>query len=113
MLFSTHTFLAVKIADHRDIGAMKIAAVMDRGSKKDFVDLYFLSQQNLIIDDCLKYYDQKYGVLASNLYSIIVSLNYFAEAEKSDMPVMLRKVSWNDVKKFFAKEAVRLAKKFL
>ncbi|MFH1895987.1 MAG: nucleotidyl transferase AbiEii/AbiGii toxin family protein [bacterium] len=113
LLFETINYLNVEVADKRDIAAMKLAAVMGRGTKKDFIDLYFLSRDSVSLDDCLKYYDKKYGALADNLYSIIRSLTYFAEAEESEMPSMLEIVSWGDVKRFFENEAVRLADRFL
>src|SRR3990167_8536501 len=44
LLFETKDFKGVKLADERDIGAMKIEAISNRGSKKDFVDMYVLSK---------------------------------------------------------------------
>lgn len=38
-------FEGIKIADERDIAAMKIDAISSRGSKKDFIDLYFLLEK--------------------------------------------------------------------
>ena len=35
----------ISLADPRDIAAMKIDAVSSRGSKKDFIDLYFLLEK--------------------------------------------------------------------
>lgn len=95
------------------LGAMKIAAVMDRGTKKDFIDLYFLSKSGISLESCFEYYEKKYKALANNLYSIITSLSYFVDAENSEMPKMIDKVSWGEVKVFFEKEAVRLGKKYL
>lgn len=112
-LFKTTNCFDVEVADKRDIAAMKIAAVVNRGTKKDFIDLYFLSKDNISLDDCLKYYGQKYGVLADNLYSIVRSFTYFAEAEESETPMMLKRVSWENTKKFFENEAVLMADKFL
>lgn len=97
----------------KDIGAMKIAAVMDRGTKKDFIDLYFLSKKGIDFENCFEVYEKKYHALANNIYSIITSLSYFVDAETSEMPKMIKKISWEDVKKFFEKEAVRLGKKYL
>ena len=34
----------IRLASQKDIAAMKIAAITQRGSKKDFIDLYFLLQ---------------------------------------------------------------------
>ena len=42
LLFKTQKFLDVEVADIKDIAPMKIAAISDRGSKKDFIDLYFI-----------------------------------------------------------------------
>jgi len=112
-LFPGLNFQGVRLADPKDIGAMKIAAVMDRGSKKDFIDLYFLDKKGVGLEKCLEYYDRKYKSLANNLYSILTSLSYFVDAEASQMPRMIEKVSWEEVKAFFEKEAVRLGKKYL
>lgn len=112
LVFPLQDFLAIEIADPKEIGAMKIAAVMDRGTKKDFIDLFFLSKKGTSLEECLKNYDKKYKLLTNNLYSIITSLSYFIDAEASEMPVMLEKVSWKEIKSFFEKEAVHLGKKF-
>lgn len=111
LLFSPSSLWGISIASPQDIGAMKIVAMMERGTKKDFVDLYFLANQaNISLDQSLKNYDKKYQKLANNIYSIVRSLSYFVEAEQSKMPPMLKKVSWQEVKKFFESEAKRLAK---
>jgi len=113
LLFPTINYQGISIADPRDIAAMKIAAVMDRGAKKDFMDLYFLSKKGIGLESCFKYYEKKYKALANNLYSIITSLSYFVDAENSEMPKMIDKVNWEEVEAFFEKEAVRLGEKYL
>lgn len=113
LIFPTQKYLGIKLASHKEIAAMKIAAIMDRGSKKDFIDLYFLSQMGVSLEECFNIYEQKYKTLDNNLYSIITSLSYFVDAESSEMPIMLEKVSWEEIKTFFEKEAVRLGKKYL
>lgn len=113
LLFPTISYKNINLADPKDIGAMKIPAIMTRGLKKDFVDLYFLSKNGVSIDDCLNYFDRKYHQLDNQLYGIIRSLAYFVEAENSDMPPMLEKFSWEEAKKFFEQESIRLAKKYL
>lgn len=113
LLFSPIKFLGIDVADPKDIGAMKISAIMDRGTKKDFIDLFFLSQNGISLENCFQFYDKKYKVLGNNLYSIITSLSYFVDAENSEMPVMLNKISWIKIKDFFEKEAIRLGKKYL
>lgn len=114
VLFSTHDFLGVSILDPREIGAMKLGAVMNRGTKKDFVDLYELSFfQNISLDSCLEIYREKYGNFESRVYSILLGLSYFAETEETEMPQMFREVNWEKIKRYFIAETVRLKTKYL
>lgn len=113
LLFSTVIMFDVSVVDPKDIAAMKIAAVMDRGTKRDFVDLYELVEQGVSMEEMFKFYNQKYNALESNIVSILRSLRYFDDAEKGDMPDMIRIISWGDIKQFFISESLRLAKKYL
>lgn len=113
LLFKTTSYKKINLASPKDIGAMKIPAILTRGVRKDFIDLYFLSKMGISLDDCLHYFDRKYKQLDNQLYGIIRSFSYFEEARKSDMPPMIKKVAWTEIEKFFEKEAIRLAKKYL
>lgn len=113
LLARTTLFLNINIAGIADIAAMKIAAIMDRGTKKDFVDLFELVRNGLEVEKTFSFYENKYGKLGNNIYSIIKSLQYFDDAEKSEMPRMIKMVSWERVKDFFAQESLRLGKKYL
>lgn len=113
LIFKPIKYLGINLADPRDIVAMKLVAIMDRGTKKDYIDLYFLNKKGIKLDKAFKYYDKKYHKLANNIYSLLKSLVYFDEAEISDMPKMIEKVNWEEVKSFFKKEVVRLANKYI
>jgi hypothetical protein len=103
LLFNTRDFEGIKIADIRDIAAMKIAAIADRGTKRDFVDLYFLIEKEniLSLEKALELYDKKFKLLKQNKMHILKSLCYFEDAEKGKMPKMIKDVSWKEVKKKF------------
>lgn len=105
-------FLGIRIASLEDIGAMKIDAVSSRGTKRDFFDLYFLSQI-YPLEKILGFYDRKYGKLAANKFHLIKSLNYFSDAEEDPDPDLVKKVSWGKVKDFFEKELEVLAVRLL
>ncbi len=105
--------LLVKIAQPKDIAAMKLAAVMDRGKKRDFVDLFVLTKHGISVDMMLELYDQKFQALDNNLFSLLRALNYFDEAETTDMPQMLISLEWEKIKEYFISESMRLAKKYL
>lgn len=113
LLYKTKIYQGIRIADPRDIAAMKIAAVSDRNSRKDFIDIYFLIQNKITLEKMLELYDKKYDKLAVNTFHIIKSLGYFEEAEKMQMPQMIMSISWSKIKDFFQEEQKRLAKKYL
>jgi len=114
VLLPTHDFFGMSILDPEEIGAMKLGAVINRGTKKDFVDLYELSYyQNISLDKCLKIYEEKYGNFESRVYSILLGLSYFVETEETEMPRMFRKVDWEKIKKYFIAETARLRVKYL
>ncbi len=67
---------------------MKIDTVLSRGTKRDFIDLYFLSKK-FGPDKLLEYYDRKYGNWKDKELLIRKALVYFNEADGDEMPRML------------------------
>lgn len=110
LLYSPFKYLSLDIADIRDIAAMKIEAISSRGAKRDFIDLYYISQSGYSLMELFDFYNRKYGKLASNLIHIQKSLVYFDDAESDEMPKMLKKCDWKEIKRFFEKEVVKLGK---
>lgn len=114
LITSTHQFLNVAIADVKDIAPMKLTAIMDRGTKRDFIDIYALIHTSMAIKDMFSLYDQKYNMLDANRWSLIKALSYFDDAEKDDMPRMIdASITWEKVKTFLADESMRLAREIL
>lgn len=101
-------FEGVRIIGLKDISAMKIEAIAGRGIKRDFIDLYFLGQAGLSLQDALGYFKKKYESFDTNIVHILKSLTYFQDAEKSEMPRMYKRVSWDKVKSYFLAETKRL-----
>ena len=110
---SAKKFVGAALADVRDIAAMKIAAISDRCTKRDFIDLYsiIVSRRIISLEECLNLYDKKFKALKQNKIHILKSLVYFNDAEGDVMPKMLERVEWPEVKKFFQKEITALSKK--
>jgi hypothetical protein len=113
--FKTLNFDGVALADPRDIAAMKIAALADRGTKRDFIDLYFIFavEKIISIDEALRAYDRKFKALGQNKMHVLKSLAFFEDAESEKMPKMLKSVNWKEVKAFFRREQKKLAEKEL
>lgn len=86
----------IVLASIKDIAAMKISAITNRGTKKDFVDLFFLLQR-FTLTEILGLYSQKYS--DSQLFTVIRSLTYFEDAESDPMPSMIASTNWDQVKR--------------
>ena len=98
----------IKIADHLDIACMKLSAIASRGTKKDFVDLYFLLK-NFKTTELFNYYEEKYNV-KDYTYILLKSLVYFEDADQDPMPVLYESVWWEEVKHTITKEVQKIGK---
>lgn len=85
----------IRMASVRDIAAMKIAAIIQRGSKKDFIDLYFLLQQ-FTLPEILSFYKQK--ITDGNVWMALRSIPYFEDADRQPMPGMYHDILWDTIK---------------
>lgn len=108
LLYPAKKFGEINITDIRDIAAMKIAAVASRGTKRDFVDLYFICKEAVSLEETIRLYDKKYENLATTGIHIMKSLIYFEDAEPEEMPEMLKEASWGRIKKYFENEVRKL-----
>ena len=91
-------FNKIRLAGLRDIAGMKLEAIAGRGSKKDFIDMFFLLKE-FTLEEIFTFHKMKYGIGLNNQYHHLKSLVYFADAEAEAMPVMIKPLYWNDVKK--------------
>jgi predicted nucleotidyltransferase component of viral defense system len=96
---------SLRIASLKDIAAMKVAATTNRGTKKDFIDIFFLLR-TFSIKEILDLYQRKY--FDANMMSAIYSLAFFDDAEKDELPMMLIPANWEEVKKRIAAEVLTL-----
>lgn len=91
----------LRLASPQDIAAMKVNAIEGRGTRKDFVDIYFLLQ-HYSLDDILGFYQEKYP--EHSVFRALMSLTYFEDAEKQMMPKMFSRVTWDEMKAYIIKE---------
>jgi len=76
---------------------MKLSALIQRGSKKDFVDIYALGLKHFRLRDMLRFYQQKYSV--EDMGHVLYGLSYFDDADKERLPKMFWDVDWEIIKK--------------
>lgn len=105
-------FNNIRLASINDIAAMKISALSGRGSRKDFIDLYYL-KDHFSWDKLLNFFKKKYKGTGYNIYHIIKSLAYFEQAEHEPMPRMILSCSWPEVVEYFKTIQKELADNYL
>ena len=83
------------LASDKDIAAMKVNAIIGRGTRKDFIDLFVLLQ-HYSLAEVLDFYRQKYPEFSE--YRALLSMTYFEDAEMQDMPIMFIDTTWDEMK---------------
>lgn len=83
------------LASDKDIAAMKVNAIIGRGTRKDFIDLYVLLQ-HYSLTEIMDFYKQKYPEFSE--YRALLSMTYFEDAEMQDMPKMFIETPWDEMK---------------
>jgi hypothetical protein len=78
-----------------DVAAMKLNAIANRGSKKDFYDMAALLDKYPLAT-LLGFYKEKYS--PASLLMIVRSLSWFEDADEEPNPVDLSGCTWNQVK---------------
>jgi predicted nucleotidyltransferase component of viral defense system len=86
----------IRLYSNKDIAAMKINAILGRGVKKDFWDLFELLKL-YSLNDIINFYNQKYPN-QQLLISIPNALTYFEDADDSPDPISLLGQTWEGVK---------------
>jgi hypothetical protein len=87
----------VRLSSLADIACTKMITVSMRGSKKDFVDIYFLLQ-HFTLDELFNLVSKKYHSVDYNPQHILKSLVYFEDAEGQPMPRMQTEIDWETIK---------------
>lgn len=85
----------VRLARPEDIAAMKINAIVGRGTRKDFIDLFYLLE-HFSLEEIMTFFAQKYPEY--DIFTVMRSLSYFEDAELTPMPKMIRRETWQTMK---------------
>lgn len=106
ILFPPLLVEGVRMLDIKDIAPMKLKAITQRGSKKDFFDLYYLLE-SMPLERILELFKKKFKQY--EVFHVIKSLGYFEDAEQYADPVVFDKtVSWEKVKSRITKAVADL-----
>jgi hypothetical protein len=109
LLFPGTAYRGLLLADPRDIAVMKVIAIGGRGSRKDFIDLFFYLRSGGSLEAVFEMVHRRFAAIDFNEYHLLRSLTFFEDAETEPIPRMLRRVAWRDVTQTLICEVRRLS----
>lgn len=95
----------IRMLSIKEIAAMKLNAIAGRGSKKDFIDLYFLLNE-FSLEEILSFYETKYN--DGSIFMVQKSLTYFDDADAQQQPKMFKDFNWETCKQKIIEEVLKL-----
>jgi len=93
--FPIKTINEIRLLDVREIAAMKLFAILQRGEKKDYIDIAILLQQFELVD-LISFYKLRYNDGDGAL--VIRFLSSYSDIENQPMPQMTEQITWQDCK---------------
>lgn len=109
LLFEGAPYRGLTLADPRDIAVMKVIAIGGRGSRKDFVDLFFYLRGGGSVEGIFELIHRRCAGVDYNEYHLLRSLVFFEDAETEPMPRMIRRAAWSEIKRAIVTEVKRLS----
>ena len=100
LLEPARTVENIQIASLLDIGLMKLDAIIGRGSRKDFYDVYLLSQRIPLVE-LLSAGARKYPQIRDFQLMALEGLLQFDNADRDLQPEMLVDLPWEHVRRYF------------
>lgn len=102
----------IRLASVEDIGLMKLDTMLSRASRKDFYDLYFICQ-NKPLKLLFEKANRKYPSIRDFETQVTKRLVFFENAENESQPNLIKKISWENVKKYFLQQAKEIEQSWL
>ena len=97
------------VASALDLGLMKLGAIISRGTRRDFVDLYVLCR-HVSIEDLLAAAEDKFGHVRDFPLQALKGLADLSQVEGEPMPRLAQPLAWEDVEAWIQGEVRRLGR---
>ena len=97
------------VASAVDLGLMKLGAIISRGTRKDFVDLFLLCRR-IPLADLLARADDKFGHVRDFPLQALKGLADLSEAEAEPMPRLAVPLDWAEVEAWLRTEVRELGR---
>lgn len=103
-------FAGLAVASAVDLGLMKIGAIISRGTRRDFVDLYLLCRE-LPLADLLARAEDKFGHVRDFPLQALKGLADLSAAEEEPMPRLAVPLAWEEVEAWLRHEVRGLGRR--
>jgi hypothetical protein len=103
----------VKLLNPIDIGLFKLLALQGRQTKKDIIDLYFIDQKIIDIEELLNTFESNYPKESFNIFDSIKQLFNDELIELSPMPKMFEDVNFEEMKEHIKTKLARGLKRMV
>ena len=104
------TFQGIAIDSLRDIGANKLITIVERMQVKDFVDLYFLLQNDFTLWDLIYAVEHKFH---REIDLLLIVMDFLKVGEFKALPRMRTKLTLPQLQTFFKSRSRQLAQRFV
>ena len=115
LIYPTVSWHGINVADLKDIVAEKIKTISQRGSKRDFIDLYAVLKMKYSVPEVCNLFKQRFKRSDINLYHVVKSLVFFEDADQEPSPVIALAGDdwkWENIKSFFVDNIKLFEKEF-
>lgn len=82
------------LANNIDIGLMKLLALQGRTTKKDIIDLFFIDQEVIPLEELLVLFETHYPKDSFNSYQSLKKLINTSDLEGQPLPRMFKEFDW-------------------
>ena len=103
LLEPAQAWRGLRVASLADIAAMKVSAVIGRGSRKDFIDLHRCCLA-MGLAKVLDAASRKFPDHGDLMIHAAKELVHFEDAEKEPLPRLLEPVAWAQVRRYFERK---------
>jgi hypothetical protein len=86
----------IRMANPIDIGLMKLLALQGRNTRKDIIDLYYIDQEVIPLEELLITFEKHYPKDSFNSYQSLKGLFHEEYLLQEPMPRMLVECDWNE-----------------
>ncbi len=101
--------LGMPVASAVDLGLMKLAAIISRGERRDFVDLYLLSQR-VRLEALLARAEEKFGHVGDFSLQALKALADLSAIPGEPMPRLARELDWSAVEHWLSSQVRALGR---